>query len=110
MFSNRCPNCHQGKVFPNGNLLSLKIDKMNDECPVCHTDFNVEPGFYWGAMYVSYALALVQVVLTAIVLFIIKRPLFDVTSLGIILGVMLLLAPFNYRVSRLVWLSLFAKI
>jgi len=72
-------------------------------------DFNQEPGFYWGAMYVSYGLSLAQVFLTAVVLFLFSMP-FDFKSLGIILGVLLLLAPLNYRISRLVWLYLFAKV
>ncbi len=30
---------------------------MNDACPGCHTPFEREPGYFVGAMYISYAMA-----------------------------------------------------
>ena len=68
IMSNKCPRCHKGNVFSNSNLLALRVGKMNERCPCCHLDFQQEPGFYWGAMYVSYALALLQVLLTGAIL------------------------------------------
>lgn len=108
ILTNRCPLCHRGQVFASSNLFDLRIGRMNESCPCCHMDFAQEPGFYWGAMYVSYALALLQVFATGLALFLFSMP-FDFRSLGIILAVLLLLAPLNYRISRLVWLYLFAR-
>ncbi len=34
---------------------------MHDECPSCGLRFNREPGYFLGAMYVSYGLALVAI-------------------------------------------------
>ncbi|MBU6274968.1 MAG: DUF983 domain-containing protein, partial [Bacteroidetes bacterium] len=28
---------------------------MHDDCPHCGFHFEIEPGFFWGAMYISYA-------------------------------------------------------
>ena len=28
---------------------------MNKECPHCDLQFEIEPGFYYGAMYLTYA-------------------------------------------------------
>lgn len=32
---------------------------MNDPCPVCGLVFEREPGYFYGAMYVSYPIAIV---------------------------------------------------
>jgi uncharacterized protein (DUF983 family) len=48
----KCPECRHGKVFENWFL------KMNPTCPVCKLKFEREPGYFLGAMYFSYALAI----------------------------------------------------
>ena len=53
----KCPKCHQGDFFETSNPYNLKkFDKMYNRCAVCAEDFERETGFYYGAMYVSYAL------------------------------------------------------
>src|SRR5271155_4411203 len=46
----RCPRCREGRMFKS-------LVRMNDPCPVCGLVFEREPGYFLGAMYVSYALA-----------------------------------------------------
>ena len=36
--------------------------KMHERCPTCGLKFEREPGYFLGAMYVSYGLALVTIV------------------------------------------------
>ena len=48
----RCPRCHTGKLFAHG-AWSWKFVDMPAECPVCHQTYEPEPGFYYGAMYIS---------------------------------------------------------
>lgn len=45
----RCPECLGGSVFRS--WLST-----HERCPACGARFETEPGYYTGAMYVSYAL------------------------------------------------------
>ena len=47
----RCPRCRQGLIF-RGPIT------MNDYCPVCRLRFEREPGYFLGAMYISYPLSL----------------------------------------------------
>ena len=49
----KCPRCRSGKMFTHP-IYSTKFSSMYSNCPVCGQDFEIEPGFYWGAMYVSY--------------------------------------------------------
>jgi hypothetical protein len=36
---------------------------MNERCPVCNLKFEREQGYFLGAMYISYGLALVMITL-----------------------------------------------
>jgi len=49
----RCPRCHEGKIFKT-SAFSTSFAEMPEHCPVCGQALEPEPGFYWGAMFVSY--------------------------------------------------------
>jgi uncharacterized protein (DUF983 family) len=61
LLSMRCPRCRRGPMFKDPNayrkLGLTHIFKMHDTCPVCNQRFEMEPGFWYGTAYVSYALA-----------------------------------------------------
>jgi hypothetical protein len=61
MLKMRCPRCRKGKMFKDNNpykKLTLKhIFDMHENCPVCGQQYDMEPGFWYGTGYVSYALA-----------------------------------------------------
>jgi uncharacterized protein (DUF983 family) len=42
--------------------------KMHPRCPVCDLKFEREEGYFLGAMYISYALALIAIVALALLL------------------------------------------
>jgi len=62
----RCPRCRRGNIFRYS--IFRGFPKMHDRCPVCDLKFNREPGYFLGAMYVSYGLGLVIVALIAALL------------------------------------------
>ena len=47
----RCPKCRDGPIF-SGRV------RMNEFCPRCGLRFEREPGYFLGAMYFSYVLAI----------------------------------------------------
>lgn len=114
----RCPKCGEGRLFATSNPYSLKdTAKMNDYCPSCGEDFGREPGFYFGAAYVSYALT---VALWVVLLVALKC--FDMwgwmefgmfTHPGLFLGtgitLLVLFLPLIYRLSRSIWIGMFTK-
>jgi len=105
----KCPSCSKGKMFRSrGNPLLFKIPKMSESCDKCEHKFEIEPGFFFGAMYVSYALAVAQMVAC----FVIFKGFLDVSNLTLLLivgGVAFLTSTFNYRVSRAIWIYTFYK-
>ena len=91
----RCPRCGQGKVFGG-------IVRMNRTCPVCGIAFEREPGYFLGAMYFSYAMAVAAATpLVALgLVFGWSYPL-----IGVLAGAeLVLLSPLVYRYSRVIWL------
>jgi len=92
----RCPRCLEGKVW-RGFL------SMNVVCPVCGLIFEREPGYFTGAMVVSYGLAVP--VLGAMVIGLMTLGGLDAVP-ALVVGdlVYLVLVPFIFRYSRVLWL------
>jgi uncharacterized protein (DUF983 family) len=65
----RCPRCRAGSIFRYS--IFRGFPKMHERCPVCDLKFDREPGYFLGAMYVSYGLGIVIVALTAALLWLI---------------------------------------
>ncbi len=107
--NNKCPRCHQGNFFENNNPYVLsKFDKMHKKCSVCNEDFERETGFYYGAMFVSYAVT----VIFGISLFLLMCVLlnFDAVTFIIVFAILqILLMPVFYRTSRLLWINVFVR-
>lgn len=104
-----CPRCHEGPVFIHKSPYhSWSFTKMHEHCNHCGQSFDPEPGFYQGAMYVSYALALgVTFPVGVLLLFVLNASLFVV--LGVLTFLLLVLLPVIFRLSRLVWLHFFIR-
>jgi len=101
-----CPHCGQTKVFKTkGNPFIMKLPVMHERCEKCNYSFHREPGFYFGAMYTSYALTVAEMVTVFVLGLLLNIGFFNI-FLGVVLAV-LLLSTFNYKMSRLMWLNMF---
>ena len=108
MLHGKCPRCRRGDMFV-GATYGWGTNSMREKCPHCNLTFEIEPGYFYAAMYVSYAMNVAELVALAVATYVITG---NMTSpwlyLGTILGGTVLLAPFNYRYSRILmlyWLS-----
>lgn len=83
---------------------------MHERCPHCGLKYEVEPGFFIGAMYVSYAFSGgVALVLGFVLFYFFGDPGGWVYALVIALA-MVIMAPINFRMSRVIWLHYVAGI
>jgi hypothetical protein len=57
IFGFKCPKCHIGNQYLGPAYQPKTAFEMNKNCNHCGQRFMLEPGFYWGAMYIAYALA-----------------------------------------------------
>ena len=108
VLNNKCPGCHAGDVFEVSNPYTPKKGlRMNPSCQACGQRFEPETGFYYGAMYVSYALSVgIGFAVFLALDFPGIRTLYSViVSSAVLLG----LTPVVFRLSRLTWLNFFVK-
>jgi uncharacterized protein (DUF983 family) len=105
----KCPRCREGKMFEH-TVFSVNFMDMHENCPKCGLHYEVEKGFFWGAMYFSYALT----VAIFIAGFFGTRLLIDAPTLTDFLRNILipivLFAPASYRISRILMLHLFGGV
>lgn len=105
-----CPRCRKGKIFKKP-FYSLKgFDEMYEHCPHCGLRYEVEPGYFIGAMYVSYAVSGGVALILGFLLFYAANDPEGWVYAAVIAPVMLLIAPVNFRISRVVWLHYVAGI
>lgn len=102
----KCPKCRKGNIF-TGTMYGFNVQRTNEFCPHCGVRFEVEPGYFYAAMYVSYAMNVSETVAMGILTYMFSG---GSESAGLYILVLLLgtlvLAPFNFRYSRLILLYL----
>ena len=104
LFTYRCPKCRQGKLFTEPFQFSKPLD-MHVSCSSCELRFTPEPGYYWGAMFLSYILSAFP--LMGIVLYCMFGLEYSVvSSLLIGMGIASLLYFKLMRFSRSLWIHL----
>lgn len=105
-----CPRCRQGKIFSKPFYSPTGFDIMFEHCPHCGLRYEVEPGYFIGAMYVSYAVSGgVALVLGFMMFYLFGDPAGWVYA-GVIAVALILIVPVNFRISRVVWLHYVAGI
>lgn len=107
--SQKCPRCRKGNMFQGSTYNPLKFASVNKICPHCGLSFEIEPGFFTGAMYFSYGIN-VAIIATVGVFLNIFFDLHIYAVIGIVLGVVLLAVPFTFRYSRMMMMYLFSGI
>ena len=83
---------------------------MHEECPVCKESYEPEPGFYFGAMFVSYAInvaIMVAVWVGTNLLFSDGVGIWWLVLCSVVAG--LVLTPVTFRWARLIWINMFVK-
>jgi uncharacterized protein (DUF983 family) len=103
----KCPKCRKGDMFKRSSL-GIFSQKMHTYCPYCHFQFEIEPGYFYVAMFVSYGMIVAEMVTVAVGTYTLTQSESPWLYVGLLLGVTLLLSPFNYRYSRIIllyWLT-----
>ena len=85
--------------------------RMPEHCPVCGQSFEIEPGFWYGTGFVSYALSVAVSVATFIAWKVLIGFSLEDNRLFWWMGVngvlLVLLQPLLMRLSRTIWLNFF---
>ena len=106
VFHNKCPQCQAGNFFQFPVSLNFKKNlKIYENCDSCGLKYMIEPSFFYGAMYVSYALTVGLAIAIFILGYILNLSL--ITSFIAILVILLGLTPVTMRISRLIYINMF---
>ncbi|WP_395049995.1 DUF983 domain-containing protein [Flavobacterium sp.] len=102
-----CPRCQNESMYLDKNPLHFsKILKMNEKCSHCGLKYQIEPSFFYGAMYVSYGLN----VALGVAAFIVSYLIFDSsikTAFIAIIASNVVLFPLVLRWSRNIYINMF---
>ncbi len=79
---------------------------MNPNCTQCKAPFTPEPGFYFGALFVSYAFNVALLVAVSVVLYFFFSPPEWLYGVSLVV-VSVLFIPFSFRYSRILFLYWF---
>tara|TARA_R110001599_G_scaffold63492_4_gene176791 strand:- start:6199 stop:6492 length:294 start_codon:yes stop_codon:yes gene_type:complete len=82
---------------------------MNDNCPHCNYKFEREPGYFYGAMFMSYGITMAEALVTFIIIQLLNLDLSVDGTMGIIIAVILIFIFPNYKLSRVLWMYTFTK-
>lgn len=93
----KCARCRKGDMYKPGFI----NQKMYERCSCCDLFFERHPGYFYVAMFVSYALAVAEIVSFSVATFVLSGGSENVyLYLTVILSAVVLLAPFNFKFSR----------
>lgn len=102
-----CPKCHEESMYEDKNPFHLgAIYKMHESCSHCNTRYKIEPSFFYGAMYVSYALGIAFGVTAFIISYVFLSSSLKTAFIAII-GTLIVFMPIIMRLSRNIWINFF---
>jgi uncharacterized protein (DUF983 family) len=103
----KCPQCQEGAFLVSTPYDLSKVGDVREECDVCGLKYSKEPGFYYGAMYVSYALgvALFVTVWASCNWFFTDVSVW--VQIGLVVLLSILLGPYLFALSKIIWANFF---
>src|SRR5690554_637361 len=107
IFTGVCPKCHQESMYPTNNPYIIKdVINVKDHCSKCGTKYKIEPSFFFGAMYVSYAVGIAFAVAAFVIAYLLFNLSLLTTFVAIVITLIIFL-PVIVRWSRNIWINFF---
>ncbi|MCL6273787.1 DUF983 domain-containing protein [Muricauda sp. 2012CJ35-5] len=104
-----CPKCHEESMYENTNPYALsQLFNMHERCSHCNTKYKIEPSFFYGSMYVSYAVGIAFATAAFVIAYLILNASLVNTFIAIVLTLIVSL-PIIIRLSRNIWINFFFK-
>nr|WP_299387834.1 DUF983 domain-containing protein [Allomuricauda sp.] len=104
-----CPKCHEESMYENPNPYALaQLFKMHERCSHCHTKYKIEPSFFYGSMYVSYAVGIAFATAAFVISYLILGASLVGTFISIV-ATLIVFLPVIIRLSRNIWINFFFK-
>ncbi len=108
IFYLKCPRCHEGETFETGSWSFVKPIDMLQRCPKCDLNYFPEPGYYYGAMFISYVWT-GWFCLMFIGLFHWYLGWSQLASFSLLIAFLAINFIYIFRISRLMWINVNVK-
>jgi len=109
ILNGNCPRCQSESMYINKNPFNiLTAAKMHEKCSHCGQHYMIEPGFFYGAMYVSYAVGIAF----GFAAFVISYWFIGTSLLNAffaIVGTLVVFYGVIMRISRNIWINIFVS-
>lgn len=107
IFTGSCPKCQKESMYSDKNPFHFtNLLKMNENCGHCNFKYQIEPSFFYGAMYVSYGLNVAIMVIVFLICFFGFQTTATPTIIAIIITLVILF-PLVTRLSRNIYINMF---
>lgn len=107
MWNYYCPRCRKSPLFISPFNISLPL-AMHKRCDYCDLNFEPEPGYYFGAMFISYGISAVYfLTIAAIAYFAFGMGVKGIMGLIIFIGIISFIK--ILRLSRSVWIHIMTR-
>lgn len=104
-----CPKCQNESMYLDKNPLHLsKVLKMHENCSHCGLKYQIEPSFFYGAMYVSYGLNVAVGIAAFIISYVLFKSNLKIAFIAIIVS-LIILFPLILRLSRNIYINMFVS-
>ena len=108
IFYLKCPRCQEGETFETGSWSFVKPFDMLERCPKCNLNYFPEPGYYYGAMFISYILSgFFSLFFVGFFIWILdysQTVAFSLLSVFLVVNFV-----YIFRISRLMWININVK-
>ncbi len=105
----KCPYCHEGEFFLSHSYMLKTMGDIYEKCKVCGGIFVPETGFYFGALYVSYALGVAFMVSVIVAFNVLGIELELFAKIATVSVLWLLLSPKMHALSKIILANFFMK-
>ena len=103
----RCPRCHKGKFLETSVYDLSRFTTVKNQCDFCGLKYRLEPSFYFGSMYVAYAIGVALMIMVTLVSYLINPTFSFLTTFVSICIVITLLGPYINALSKIIWANMF---
>ncbi len=105
IFGLKCPKCHETDMFKTKTFSFQQPFEMKASCENCGQDFEPEPGFYYGAMFISYIfMGWFCIAFAGLFHWVFGWSL--AASFGLLIAVIAVFFVFIFRLARAIWINL----
>ena len=107
MITGCCPKCHEESMYLDANPFNImKIYAMHEKCSHCKLVYQIEPSFFFGAMFVSYGLGVLIGIFTFLLSYFVFHADLKTSFIAIVVA-LILCNTVIMRWSRNIWINIF---